>query len=101
MKPQITKGLRLALLSGAIYCITTGLASAGSLIFDDTISTCTGLNCSSLRIPGTVTRNGASAIYFEAGLFASAGQCLRAEVISEGADRDGGKSTGRFNLPQR
>ena len=86
MKPQVTKGLRLALLSVAMYCMTTGLASAGTLIFDDTPGTCTGLNCSSLRIPGTVTAFGGSAGYFEVGLFATPGQCLRAEVISQGAD---------------
>jgi hypothetical protein len=86
MKPNVVNGLRLALLSAAMYSLPIGLAYAGSIIFDDTVGTCTGINCSSLRIPGTVTRNGASANYFEVGLFAARNECLRADVISQGAD---------------
>jgi hypothetical protein len=82
---------RLALLGAAVICAVAGMASAQtSLIFDDTVSTCTGTNCSSLLIPGTVLGQAASstdgAAYWEAGLFATAGQCLRVDVISEDAD---------------
>ena len=85
------KHLCLALLSAALLCLTTSVVSAQSFIYDDTIATCTGLNCSSLRIPGSViafgtSTSGGSAGYFEIGLFAPSGRCLRAELISEGAD---------------
>jgi hypothetical protein len=76
----------VALFGAAVLCIIPGVAAAGALIFDDTVSTCTALNCSSLRIPGTVTSFGGSAGYFEIGLFATPGTCLRAEVITQGAD---------------
>jgi hypothetical protein len=58
------------------------LASGQSSIFDDTVSTCTTLNCSSLRIPGTVHAFGPSADAFTINAFAGAGQCVRFDLIS-------------------
>src|SRR5688572_14780610 len=76
----------LVLLAAVLLCGMAGVADAGSRIFDDTVSTCTGINCSSLRIPGSVVSFGPTAGQFEIMLFSAGGQCLRAEVISEGAD---------------
>jgi hypothetical protein len=60
------------------------VASAQS-IFDDSVSTCTGINCSSLRLPATVFAFGPSAGTFTIDAFAAAGQCVRFDVISPSA----------------
>jgi hypothetical protein len=80
------KRLFMALSIAAVLTTAAGLASAQTRIFDDTIGTCTGANCSSLRLPGSLFAFGPSAGYYEIGLFAGPGECLRAELISEGAD---------------
>jgi hypothetical protein len=69
---------------GATVVLMLGpaLASGQSSIFDDTVSTCTGANCSSLRIPGTVHAFGSSANAFTINAFASAGECVRFDLIS-------------------
>jgi hypothetical protein len=56
--------------------------ASGQSIFDDTSGTCTGVNCSSLRIPATVFAFGPSAGTFTIDVFAAAGQCVRLDLIS-------------------
>lgn len=77
--------IAFGLISGALL-LTPGLSAAQSNIFDDTVSTCTGINCSSLRIPGTVLSFGPSAGNFDINVFAGANECVRLDVISQGTD---------------
>ena len=63
--------------------INAGISFAsGQNIFDDTVSTCTGTNCSSLRIPATIFAFGPSAGVYTIDAFASPGQCVRFDLIS-------------------
>ncbi len=67
----------------ALSVLLAGPAVAsGQNIFDDTVSTCTGANCSSLRIPGTVFAFGPSAGQWVISAFASPGECVRFDLIS-------------------
>jgi hypothetical protein len=75
---SIVKGLFVVL---CVVLVGTTIA-LGSNLFDDTVSTCTGTNCSSLRIPGTVFAFGPSAGQFVLSVFASPGQCVRLDLIS-------------------
>jgi len=56
--------------------------ASGQNIFDDTVSSCTGTNCSSLRIPATIFAFGPSAGVYTIDAFASPGQCVRFDLIS-------------------
>lgn len=79
--------LKLPILSAtAAMMLGSGPISASTEIFDDTTSNCAGANCSSLRLPGTVLGFGPSASAWVANVFASPGNCVRLEVISQGAD---------------
>jgi len=78
--------LSVALLSTVMFVLVAGVVFAQSPIFDDSVSSCTGINCSSLRIPGTVLSFGPSAGNFVINAFATPGNCVRFDVISEGAD---------------
>ena len=49
-------------------------------------NTCTGLNCNSRAISGTVTSFGPTAQPWVAEIFAPTGRCFRLAVTSEGAD---------------
>lgn len=55
-------------------------------IFDDSVSSCTGANCSSLRLPGTVLSFNSSANAWVENLFAAPGECVRFDVASQGTD---------------
>jgi hypothetical protein len=77
--------LSIASLAAAMLS-SHGTVSAGTEIFDDTISSCTGLNCSSLRLPGTVLTDGPSAKPWVAQLHAPFGRCVRLQVISQETD---------------
>jgi hypothetical protein len=56
--------------------------ASGQSIFDDSISTCTADNCSSLRVPATVFAFGPSAGTFTIDAFATPDQCVRFDLIS-------------------
>lgn len=62
------------------------LGSSQTAVFDDTFSTCTTINCSSLRIPGTVLSFAPSAGNWDINVFAAAGECVRLDVISQATD---------------
>jgi len=64
-----------------IVLVAPAVASAQN-IFDDTVSTCTGANCSSLRIPATVFAFGPSAGQWITSAFAAPGECVRFDLIS-------------------
>jgi hypothetical protein len=67
----------------ALGAVLVGPAVAsGQNIFDDTLASCTGNNCSSLRIPGTVFSFAASAGQFVFSAFANVGECVRFDLIS-------------------
>ena len=67
----------------ALGVVLVGPAIAsGQNIFDDTVSACTGSNCSSLRIPATVFAFGPSAGQFVFSAFANLGECVRFDLIS-------------------
>jgi hypothetical protein len=55
-------------------------------IFDPGTSTCTGVNCSSVRIDGVVRETTGEVRPWVIELFANPGTCLRAHVTAEGAD---------------
>jgi hypothetical protein len=67
---------------GAFVAAASAPGLASAQIFDDTVSTCTGANCSSVRIPATVFAFGASAGVFTIDAFASPGECVRFDLIS-------------------
>lgn len=70
-------------LGVALGVVLAGPAiAAGQNIFDDSVGTCSGANCSSLRIPGTVFSFGPSAGQFVFSAFASPGECVRFDLIS-------------------
>jgi hypothetical protein len=74
--------LRLCIgMTLGVVLVGPTVASAQN-IFDDTVSSCTGANCSSLRIPGTVFSFGPSAGQFVISVFAAPGQCVRLDLIS-------------------
>jgi hypothetical protein len=68
--------------------ILFGLPTAGSAteVFDPTLSTCTGDDCSSLLIGGTVTNPGGNNHPWVIETFAAVGECLRLRVLAEAAD---------------
>lgn len=64
-----------------------GLATASTELFDNTVSACTTANCSSLVLPGTMLSFGAgSAGNWVANVFATPGQCVRLDVITQTTD---------------
>lgn len=70
----------LALLGSATPALATE-------IFDDTVLACTGINCSSLRVPGSVLNQGGAAAHpWVAQLFVGRGECVRLDVFTQGAD---------------
>jgi hypothetical protein len=76
-----------------IRSLTVGLglfgaseAFAGGEIFDPSVSTCTGADCSSVLLSATVTSFGPSAGKWIAEVFASSGECLRVFVPSQFTD---------------
>ncbi len=70
----------------AAAVLAAGPAHAGGEIFDTTSSSCTTTNCSSVIVGATIKSFPPSAGKWIAEVFASAGQCLRIDVISEFAD---------------
>ncbi|MFO1071067.1 MAG: hypothetical protein U1E14_21335 [Geminicoccaceae bacterium] len=81
-------------IAGAALALIAGGAApsrAGSLVFDDSVSACTGTNCSSVRIPGTVGNPSPNSLSenaepFILQVFAAQGECLRLDVTAQ--DRD-------------
>jgi hypothetical protein len=71
--------------------VAANQAAAGTNVFDPTFDSCTGINCSSEEISGTVGGlAGASAtdnaLPWTVMIFSPAGTCLRAEVTSQTRD---------------
>jgi hypothetical protein len=62
------------------------LCSAQTNIFDDSQSICTGTNCSTLRLPGTLLNFAPSAGNWDINVFSSGGECVRLDVISQNTD---------------
>ena len=107
----LTCGFSVALA----FTISQGEAVAGSRIWDNSFSGCTGINCSSLTIPGTVTNPSNNNDPFELQVFAGANECVRIEVVQsiQGVDletvvrapngsiyrNDDGSGGGAFNNP--
>jgi hypothetical protein len=103
----------IALFSACAF--SAGSAMAGARIWDNTVSTCTTTNCSSLTIPGTVTNPASNNDPFTIQVFASANQCVRLDLTSsvQGVDlettvtapngsiyrNDDGSGGGVFNNP--
>jgi hypothetical protein len=85
-------GVVLGLVCG-LGSMTSALApaTAASLLFDDTRSSCVGTNCSSLRLPGTVGNSTpglqpANSEPFVVQVHSLPGDCLRLDVVSEDQD---------------
>jgi hypothetical protein len=80
-------GLRIILLGlPAVLMLGARPVSAGPLVFDNSVSGCTGNNCSSLTLPGSVLAFGPSAASFVIEAFATSGQCMRLDVTSQDVD---------------
>jgi hypothetical protein len=73
----LTYGFSVALA----LAIGQGEAVAGPRIWDNSVSSCTTNNCSSLTIPGTVTNPSNNNDPFELQVFAFANECVRLEVV--------------------
>ena len=70
--------------AGATAALMVGpaLALAGDDIFDDTVSSCTGTNCSSLRLPGQFAGLGTFTSNWSINALARTGECARFDLIS-------------------
>src|SRR4051812_25665905 len=79
--------LHRPLLASALVLGATTPALA-TQIFDFTNSKCTGTNCSSVQLGGTINANGAVAGPWVAEIFASQGQCLRLDVTQENVNTE-------------
>ncbi len=76
-------------LVGAIMVVLLSLStvSAGTSIFDNTVSDCSTDNCSSLTIAGSVfTINDIGVRPWVVNLFSDIGQCMRFEVLAQDTD---------------
>lgn len=71
-----TAGATAALMVGPV------LALAGDDLRDDTVSTCTGTNCSSLRLPGSVSASGVHVNMWTINALARTFECVRFDLIS-------------------
>jgi len=73
-------------LAAIVLMLAPGLAFAQTEVFDNSISSCTAINCSSLTIPGSVLNFGPFAGVWNINVFARAGNCVRLDVISQSHD---------------
>ena len=71
-----TAGATAALMVGPV------LALAGDDLRDDTVSPCTGINCSSLRLPGSVSHVSVHANTWTINALARTAECLRFDLVS-------------------
>jgi hypothetical protein len=71
-----------ATVGAAVLLMSGPSLASGQSIFDDSLATCTGANCSSLRIPATVFAFGPSAGVFTINAFAGSGECVRFDLVS-------------------
>jgi hypothetical protein len=62
------------------------IPATASEIFDPSVSTCTGADCSSVQIGGTVTNPSNNNHPWVINTFAAAGECVRLRVLSQAAD---------------
>ncbi len=72
---------------GSVSMLVSTLTFAGSDIFDNSLSSCTTPNCSSLSIPGAIYSDGISAENLTLSLFVGAHQCARFDLTSPTAVR--------------
>ena len=61
----------------AVLVLGPRSGSAGTEIFDDTVDPCSGDNCSSLRIPGSLLAFNTGVKPWVVNVFSTIGQCLR------------------------
>jgi len=82
-----TKLVGYAVAAAAALLCSVGSVSAGTEIFDDTVATCTGINCSTLRIPGTIFSHlGGSSKPWVAQFFHGGSDCMRLDVEFQDAN---------------
>lgn len=74
--------------AGMAAAVLLGLPAVGGAteIYDPSVSTCTGADCSSVVIGGTVTNPANNNHPWVIETFAAIGECLRLRVLSEAAD---------------
>ena len=75
-------------LLAAALVLGTAAPALATQIFDFTNSSCTGTNCSSVQLGGTINANGTVAGPWVAEIFASQGQCLRLDVTQENVNTE-------------
>ncbi|WP_036282360.1 hypothetical protein [Methylocystis sp. ATCC 49242] len=77
---------KMLIMASAGFCISMfapTTSQAGYEIFDPSVSSCTGLNCSSIVMGGTVLNSvGLSTARWEAAVYANRGECLRLDEIA-------------------
>ncbi|PON19139.1 hypothetical protein C2W62_04275 [Candidatus Entotheonella serta] len=76
-------------IMGAVMVVLLSLSmvSAGTSIFDNTVSDCSTDNCSSLTLAGSVfTINDIEVRSWVVNLFSDIGQCMRFEVLAQDTD---------------
>lgn len=81
--------MRSFILGAAMLCAMSGFVTDAyaTELFDDTISTCTTINCSSLRVPGSITSHFGVSIHPWVGqLFKETAPCMRLDVFTETRD---------------
>jgi hypothetical protein len=81
-RSPITLATISGLAAAAAIVGGSGKALAGFEIYDDTLSACTTINCSSLRLPATLFGFGPSASSWQGSFYAAPGECVRIDVIS-------------------
>lgn len=75
-----------AALSAAAFMLGLGGPVAASEIYDPSVSTCTGPDCSSVLLNGTVTNSAGNSHPWVTEAYARAGECLRLATKSQAAD---------------
>jgi hypothetical protein len=70
------------LVAAAVAFLSAPALASAQSIFDDSVSSCTTENCSSVRIPAHVFAIGASAGAFTIDAFAAPGECVRFDLVA-------------------
>ena len=82
--------MRSVLLAIGCMAFMGTSGQSASLLFDPTVSSCTGINCSSITVGGTVLNSaGLTPARWDVAIFANTNECLRLdEVVMSGAGAD-------------
>lgn|SRR6185295_16597161 len=71
---------RLAFAAALLTLLFAPAMGSATELFDNTLSSCSTDNCSSLTLPGTILSFGPSAAVFTVDVFAASGECMRLDL---------------------